>query len=191
MEQRPPFALNVSAKCACTSLKTWYLEMFHPELKLDASHRRYANLVERPYPPDIPIYQFVRNPVDRIVSCYGEKIANPSSRLYRKVSFSEFIQGLYDDRKEEFFWNNHWRPQHLKKPFLENPPTEVFRIEDGIQPALDTICARHGLTAKPIQQKNVFAYPNGKHVPTPDELAMITQIYEKDFILGGYEIPRL
>ena len=77
---------------------------------------------EELYESDLFKFAFVRNPWDRIVSCYNDKIfrwkSNCSESPHFKVptewSFEQFVEwALSLDRDDEYYNDPHFVPQHI------------------------------------------------------------------------------
>lgn len=146
------FVYFVVQKVACTSIKSALLPLFdvlddNPEfLRRDGSpeiHKTFAasgyQIKKRPLLRkldgkyrDYFKFAFVRNPWDRLVSCYLQKftpggkglVRQPEyegARLYVGMPFAEFVEAVHKIPDEEA--NPHFRSQHVS---LCNPEGEVM-----------------------------------------------------------------
>lgn len=122
-----------------------------------------------------------RNPVDRLVSEYKMRMSNRE----KKIPFEKFIDNAFARYEQNpFFHDNHIRPQHQ---FLTRN-TKVFKFEDGLKPALDTLCETVGVP--PISDIPHTRKGASDPVNIPRRtLDKIKDFYEKDFATFGYEMP--
>lgn len=168
-------------KCGCTTLKTWFLTQEGKQHQIEKGvHKMISLYFGGDIPSETPVYKFTRSPITRIISAYREKIARADSDYHRDITFNEFLNELLADNANQAEWDSHWRPQCL---FVNKrgAPATIFRMEDGMQRALDIISNNHNL---PILDVGVcYATPSDipMVVPTQEELDIIHTIYRGDF----------
>ena len=97
-----------------------------------------------PRPPDA-VFAVVRDPVARMISEYRwQRQARRGTRLGRALSYLPFSFWLRlmlaTARRSPYAFDNHFRPQTDFVP----EGARVFRLEDGLQPAIDWLLEAAG-----------------------------------------------
>lgn len=155
------------------------------------------------------MFTFVRNPWARIVSCYLNKIQNPSqdvidviiSRydgIYPGMKWEEFVDFLlHNPNGGDSAGNPHWISQHALLK-AKNPIENVFKLEE-IQDVLPKIAER--LQMPPIEMEFLNTYSGWKNnknhnsqqsgiykeLYDPITLEKITKRYSEDILKFKYE----
>lgn len=195
-------------KVACTSIKSylWRLEVNNPALVINSPHKFKNN----PFKPinirslkasgggdlrlnDRVFFALVRHPTKRVVSSYKDKILRvgaPQRREIEKIlnikrgaaiSFSDFLAAIKSQDPSTL--NPHWRPQSMLLPVglidfkvFKLEEIEVFNswFQNKFDPAFFNITKENS-----SRRANV--------VPTADDLQVIFEIYQDDFVNFGYE----
>ena len=148
------------------------------------------------------VFTFVRNPYERLVSAYLDKVKHRSDNVWRgfatrrgldpeaEVSFDRFVALIASQPVEEN--DPHWRPQHLNTlyPFVipnlladldsvdKLLPQVLARIFGASPPAVATRQS-HATTARATWRS---FYDDG------DTLALVERVYENDFNAYGYKM---
>jgi len=141
-----------------------------------------ADIYSQIIPPSFYDYAFAlsRHPVPRLVSEYFYR----RKRGFRRESFDRWVNGALDAcEKNAYAMDNHIRPQ---VDFL-SPDLAVFRLEDGIAPALQQAAAHLGLT---LTDANTHTNRRKKKEPvvwSPDTRARAMLFYKADFDRFGYD----
>lgn len=133
-------------------------------------------------------FTFVRNPFDRIVSCYISKVVNPIPiqidvllkpyGLWANMSFTEFVEKICESDN----YNEHWAPQYLLIPEVdfigkvENFNNDILYITTkiGIEPLNIKI-----MNSSNIKNYNIFYNEKNEK--------LIREKYKQDFKLLGYK----
>jgi len=143
-------------------------------------------------------FAIVRNPWDRLVSCYeyakaeesywhnniGKKLnPHPDFELIKRISFKETVDILHKYRGHRILRHAGWLPQvhwlwndTLKK---ESVVDEIYRLED-----LSPLEKRFNIKLKKINATNKKNY---KEYYTPELVDKVSEIYAKDINLLKYE----
>lgn len=151
------------------------------------------------------VFTAVRNPFQRIVSAYLNKIAPARGRNWQgfrhragltgqTVSFDAFIEVLEGQERDHF--DPHWRPQSLNVlvPFLE--PNLLIDLEslDAVLPEIlqrifpgkTMILLDKGARAHSTNARDTWR----SHLSDPATLRRVIDIYANDFAAFGY-VPDL
>lgn len=138
------------------------------------------------------IFTIVRHPVDRAISTYHFQHEVERS-IPEEQGFEDWLQGLVNaDGKDPFRYDNHVRPMAEIVP----EGATVFHMEhglDGLIPWFDALTGtQDGPRAiLPENKRGDFRRPIGGRVsPSPDAIALLTQLYKVDCDRFGYEIGR-
>lgn len=141
-----------------------------------------ADIYSQVIPPDFYDYAFAlsRHPVSRLVSEYFYR----RKRGDKERPFDEWVHHALDTHaRTPYGMDNHIRPQ---VDFLI-PDVAVFRIEDGIAPALEAAAVHLGLT---LAQNNPHTNHRDQHDPlvwSPATRARAMSFYAADFDRFGYD----
>ncbi len=88
--------------------------------------------------------------------------------------------------EDPFVRDNHIRPQSQ----FVLPGAGLHRYEDGLQPVLDTVAERLGVTAPTVRPRAVEEGRRSADVPVGDDLRrLLVDFYADDFATLGYPTP--
>lgn len=142
------------------------------------------------------IFSFVRNPFDRLVSCWRQKLAPGAAglgnldyngvELCMDMSFSEFVEAIH--RIPDDIANHHFRSQHipLSKPNGTKIPQFIGRFEqlaEDFREVADRIGADHSLPH--VLSSSADNHYREYYDTRTRRLA--TERYERDLELFSYE----
>jgi chondroitin 4-sulfotransferase 11 len=182
-------------KIASSSLKTVCLQLLDETLdnKGQVHEFDYPSIQRSLLGPGDSFFKFaiVRNPFDRIVSCYNDKVVRnrgfASREAWEDLSFEEFVNKISKTPHSKM--NPHFRPQYT---FLTRPDGELivdyFGKFESLTEAFETIKKRAGFpeeTLLPIRNKST-----GMATPeyyTKKIKEKVQSIYSKDLDLFEYE----
>jgi hypothetical protein len=141
-------------------------------------------------------YKFtvVRDPTERILSAYLDKIVPPESK-FRKLmsdapdlSFESFLREL---RKFDYFRNGHFLPQVRLLPggaTLYDKIAKVETLEADLADICQTIFGRYeGITQEDAHATGAAA--RADDVVTPNARMLIAELFAEDFAAFGYRPP--
>ncbi len=152
---------------------------------------------------DYKFVTFVRNPYDRLLSCYFNKIKDESSSqgflknipgISKEASFDQFVRAVV--AQSDFQMDSHWKPQTSQILFNLLPYAFIGKFEDfdGDYQRFFEAIGFSGSNIPALQHLNKSA--NSKIVSLTDfydsELqAIVYERYKPDFINFGYayELP--
>jgi len=131
-------------------------------------------------------FTFVRNPFDRLASCYRHVIQKGAlkniqddPKLHREMSFEKFIDVISEIELENM--DIHFRPQYT---FIPEKPDYVGKFEN-IQEDFKHICEKIGINVELLHEnktnKTIF-----RDYYTPKIIEKVLKLYEKDFELFNY-----
>lgn len=134
-------------------------------------------------------FAFVRNPFDRLASCFRHVIQKGALQniqndpnLYREMSFKDFVDIIVDYEVDKM--DIHFRPQYN---FIPEKPDFVGKFENLQEDYLE-VCKRIGIKSPPqLLHKNKTDKTIFKDYYTKESLEKVYKIYKKDFELFGYE----
>lgn len=143
---------------------------------------------------DVFVFSFVRNPYKRILSCYLDKIKNPTTylgflrygnRFYKEMSFEDFLEEIYKIPDSEA--DKHFRSQHT---FLMNEeefiPHFIGNLET-IPRDFERLLNKIGTDKLEITHKRrTKSHKNRKDFFTPKAKELIRERYRKDFLYLNY-----
>ena len=147
-------------------------------------------------------FLFVRNPVDRVLSCFLDRVQKKSSRPHRAVverlkvnsiedvSFGQFVDFIATQKVTEM--DPHWRPVYFESIFDKIEYHEVLRFEDmatGLPRILKQLYPRYADTLdleRNLSPSKTDAAARVSEFVTPEIRKTIETIYAKDFETFGY-----
>lgn len=201
-------------KVACTSIRYFLADLLGIANEIEPLHANYhlfpqaLNLEElflTKYKNYLK-FAFIRNPWDRLVSCYVNKIRSDgrNTNLYKngvatgfvhygifhsKMSFEEFAEVVNEIGDEES--NQHFLSQHH---FLLNPngcmATDFVGRFETLQQSFDELCDLLKIERAVLPHKNFSKSLKERHYSefySPRLQELIAKRYEKDIELFGYE----
>lgn len=173
--------IRTSAKCACSAIKKALLLHIVGAPMPDPHHNGLHNAM-RVFTTPMPgvsytHYQFVRNPVDRVIDAYRDKVLREARGPFYNpgMSFSTFLTEVVSKVP-----NPHWRRQ---LPNGVEAGVTYYKIENGIQPAMDAIAAAHNLQPFTVEWVHVTPQTLPMPVLTAADKTLIAQLYGSDFAL--------
>ena len=167
------FIMGWSAKCGCSSVKHWYLDVHGvdksqlgmPVYKaIGYANTQYTRLDwnKSGLYQDYRKYAVVRNPYSRVVSGFVNKyIIENRLPNYGWNTFNEFLQMLAQDVEFKKVDTHHFAPQFSEAySSFERSGFQfdlVIKLEN-LAEGLKLVSAHHGLREKPIGEENRTAY---------------------------------
>lgn len=180
------FWLTTTEKVGCSSLRAWAFSLEHdrPPEDLHEPHRwwnhsKHTRELALNDEPTAPMAAFIRNPLDRIVSAWFNKLHNPNSPYYRPQvkSLYEWLCKLEEtDLRRVPLWDEHWRPQCY---FIPDAAC-LFRL-DELNGKFAEWVAQFGLRWTDSRLNK--GRQRGDFTPTRQERELTEQLYAKDFAL--------
>lgn len=146
---------------------------------------------------------FVRNPYDRLLSCYLDKISSGSHQkkkvlkalgyneadLTRTVSFEQFVEVVAQQSVEEM--DNHWRLQCAQVMADVIPYDFIGRFENFVEDFTfvgQQLCPEFDSYYVESRPHETAACSKRDAHYTPKLKRMIAEIYARDFCRFGYDI---
>jgi hypothetical protein len=203
-------------KAGSSTIKTYICDHFAPPLKRPRSEPDFNIHSDVNYPSApfsrLEKYQgysrfaVVRDPLERLVSCYQEKIVQTKergkrlrygferyNRLLRRELFSldmsleDFIRAV--TKIPDAFSDEHFRSQHMFLP--RNPKQNVdffIRLEE-LDARLAEFTQEAGAPVWPVRIVNKSRAQNEIPLISPGCLTAFKKRYAKDYELTGYQMP--
>ncbi len=185
------------AKCACTSIINTLIEE-DEEYEEHMYHfiaSKYEISGNTPKNGNVYKFTFVRNPFERLVSNYANKINNLEGNNYYKQK--NYCMGILNDTRsfEEFVKiiikiPDKWADRHFKTQYSyiyngnEILVDYVGKVENLPDDYLD-IQKKYNL--KVLKHKNKSVKENWKAFYTEETAKLVYEYYKKDIITFGYE----
>ena len=150
-------------KCASCSIKE-HLENNTPDLEKFTSVEK-KKVIEEKYFNEYYKFMFVRNPYERLVSAYRNKIEFKTSGqrvsagwimeewLKENISFSTFIERITHS-EDILVANSHWRPYWKFKETFEHEFDFIGKVEN-FETDFSIVCNSIDIPAKNIPHKNM------------------------------------
>ena len=134
-------------------------------------------------------FAFVRNPFDRLASCFRHVIQKGAMQniqehpqLHRNMSFEQFVDVV--EKIEIKNMDIHFRPQYT---FIPDKPDFLGKFE-SLEEDYIKVCEKIGIKNPPqILHKNKTDKTIFKDYYTKESIGKVLKIYEKDFKLFNYE----
>ena len=134
-------------------------------------------------------FAFVRNPFDRLASCYRHIIQRrtvgsvflKNYGISHNMPFEDFVEVINNQKIEEM--NIHWKPQYC---FIPEKPDFIGKFEN-LQEDYYKICEMIGLPKEVLPWENSTGTKTDYSIYQKDILNKVTKIYEKDFEMLGYK----
>ncbi len=134
-------------------------------------------------------FAFVRNPFDRLASCFRHVIQHgvmykiqEHPDLHKDMSFERFVDVISEIDVDKM--DIHFRPQYT---FIPEQPDYVGKFEN-IQEDYLKVCGLIGIKGQPVLlHENKTEKTRFKDYYTKETISKVIKIYEKDFELFGYE----
>ena len=134
-------------------------------------------------------FAFVRNPFDRLASCFRHVIQKGAMQniqnhpdLHRNMSFSEFVDVIVDIDVDKM--DIHFRPQYT---FIPEKPDFLGSFE-SLQKDYEKVCDKIGIKDKEnLLHKNKTDKTIFKDYYTKESIEKVLKKYKRDFKLFGYE----
>jgi len=139
-------------------------------------------------------FTIVRNPWDRLVSCWKNKIVTqkPSKRQFRsslrwelnyqKATFNEFISKITE--KNNITRDIHWTLCHNLFPV--NDIDFIGRFEN-LQEDFNTVCDKIGIPQQELPHANKTKHKHYTEYYNDETKQIVAEKYAKDIELFGYE----
>jgi hypothetical protein len=145
------------------------------------------------------VFCFCRNPYDRLLSGYLDKIARPGPFRRERlrslglmdgtISFADFVGAL--EARDPVDFDAHWRPQHVQTCIATMQPSFVGRLEN-LEHDLGLLLARLGAdfaaAYRPETRNRTSARARHGEFYTAALRARVHAIYRRDFELFGYPV---
>lgn len=133
-------------------------------------------------------FTFVRNPFDRLASCYRHviqrgtpEIMEKTPGLNRHMSFEHFVDKLMSYKVEDM--DIHFRPQYT---FIPENPDFVGKFENINEDFLK-LCEKIGVRAPELTRENTTDKTRYDQYYNKMIINKVITIYKKDFELFGYD----
>lgn len=131
-------------------------------------------------------FAFVRNPFDRLISCFKHVIQkgaleriNDDPKFYREMPFNEFVQQINQQTTQQM--DIHVRPQYT---YIPEKPDFLGRFE-SLEEDFKKLCEKLNVRLD-LPHKNFTHKTNYKDYYDDKTLELVQKIYEKDFNIFGY-----
>ncbi len=145
-------------------------------------------LIGREYDKSHFKFTFVRDPFDRLASCYRHVIVNGTPEaldscpgMSRSMSFPTFVDAVMDI-KENWRMDMHFRPQHT---FFPEKPDYIGKFEN-LKADFAEICQKIGIKTPELPWRNSTDKTIFKDYYNKTIIQKVITIYKKDFEMFGY-----
>lgn len=142
-------------------------------------------------------FAFVRNPYDRLVSCYRDKIRSPSEfgviaadhkRLYEDMPFNEFVRKVHkipDNKADKHFKSQHCFVTNSKGKLIPNFIGKFENLDEDFKKIMNRLQVENP-PALPQKNKSKRAKDYRKYYDDETK-RLVEQRYKKDLELFNYE----
>lgn len=150
-------------------------------------------------------FVFVRNPIDRLVSCYLDRVLTPTSVPHKtvlnglglkeghEIKFEEFVDFISSQKIKEM--NPHWKPQYYECAYEFVKYDEIYHFENLSESIKDVLqrlypgVAENIDTSKNYSPAKTSATARRSELVTPEIAQKIYKTFEIDFETFGYALP--
>lgn len=182
------------AKCACSSIISTFVdgEIENKSRYVRENYEISGNIAEH---KKIYKFTYVRNPFERLVSCYVQKIENRREKnLYKEINY---CMGILDNIKnfEEFVKQivkipESWADRHFKAQYSYVYNDDIILVDyvgkvEELPYSYKKIQDKYGLTR--LEHKNKSNKKRWESYYTKETAALVYEYYKKDILLFGYE----
>lgn len=186
-------------KVACSSIKVFIADQLGIPLNRGDPHVTELPVAElKELPADYFVFAFVRNPWDRLVSCYRDKIGgepgefthleghgvaaclSTSEAFYAGMSFADFVAAVAEIPDEQA--DEHFRSQHT---FLSGRVDFVGRFE-CLQSDFSHVLTRLGIQGRLGHRQASSRRVDYRRFYTPTTSKAVTTRYAEDIDRFGY-----
>ena len=140
------------------------------------------------YYKEKPTFVIVRNPYDRMVSEYLYHLKENGNTEPSVTGLNEMVKSIpHTPYHERAF---HFVPQsdYVFDDNGNKAVTHVFKMEDGVQKALDTLSQQYSLPKMKVKKVNSTEKKLTKNDLDPESIMIINRVYKNDFPLGNYKM---
>jgi len=149
-------------------------------------------------------FVFVRNPYDRLLSCFLDRVCKPGSlpnkhalqlvekQSVEQITFEEFVLGIKKQAIKNM--DPHWRPQYYEAGFDCLTYSFVGRFENlekDLTHVISTVYGDRAVTALKLSENyspaTTEAQSRLKEFYTDAAIAVVNEVYACDFKEFGYE----
>lgn len=130
-------------------------------------------------------FAFVRNPWDRVLSCWCDKrYVNKNTQLEEQVPFADFVKSYAN---EDMYLHTNKHMQMQSAAFLDIEMDFIGRLEDAHH-GFSTICENFGIPAPELMlRKNVTEHKHYTEYYDTYTKDIVADIYKDDIERFGYE----
>ncbi len=179
---------NIWFRVAKVGTRTFFHHLIRNQVRLDIRHASFlyypANLYK-----DYFKFAFVRNPWDRLVSGWLDKIVHKNLFRFREeerqklLALQSFVDFLA--HRQNIFNNRHFC---LQSSLIDLNNIDFIGRMESFEEDLVSICTRAGIPHHHIKSKNVTKNRMDYRSYYSDELAeTVSRLYRKDIQIFGYK----
>ena len=133
-------------------------------------------------------FSFVRNPWDRLVSCWKNKIVEVgyAGMKNRHMSFDTFVIMVTEGQWKSYH-DIHWAPQTMCFP---HKLVDFVGKFENLQEDFNIICDKIGITCEQLPHVNKTKLESSRHYTeyyNDETRQLVAEKYKKDIMLFGYE----
>lgn len=164
----------------------------HIETKLPSPSEVGMDRVNRMLKSDGFVFSFVRNPIDRILSAYSDKIVPQKPAFFgpvrdylrsaddEPITLIQFLDYLRAQKPEDL--DHHYRPQHINLMIDKMRYDFIGKLEN-FSVDFNHILSEAGIPVADVVHRNKR---KRRAEASPEAEASIREIYARDFEIFGY-----